>query len=247
MVKKRQLGWFGHVNKMDKERVAKTTHLAKPLGTQPRGRLLRPDLKLRYNLGDPKTSTVKKAVNFVLAPPSSHFSPLTVVMPLLRPDGHYYVSLPWKREILDNVPHNYDIAHSVAERVYSKLEKDDNGHPCSESSEALLHYSVSTHWLSPSNLACVQPSLLLWLPTSSHLSTRINLVFFCGYLQVNLRSLKRPQILEDRILQFKADGIEKLRLLIKGEICFYKFWQLLPMYIGTLKLQKVPIKYFWKL
>ncbi|KAG1650111.1 Chondroadherin [Nymphon striatum] len=45
--------------------------------------VLRPDLKLRYNLGDPKTSTVKKAVNFVLAPPSSHFSPLTVVMPLV--------------------------------------------------------------------------------------------------------------------------------------------------------------------
>ncbi|KAG1655032.1 putative ATP-dependent RNA helicase DDX56 [Nymphon striatum] len=131
--------------------------------------VLRPDLKLRYNLGEPKSSTVKKAVNFVLAPPSSHFSPLTVVMPdsdveqgierlyslenmgitdskteitstdadilksfedsiELRPDGHYYVSLPWKREILDNVPHNYDIAHAVAERVYSKLEKDDNGH-----------------------------------------------------------------------------------------------------------------------
>ncbi|KAG1659105.1 MAM and LDL-receptor class A domain-containing protein 2 [Nymphon striatum] len=129
---------------------------------------------------EPKSSTVKKAVNFVLAPPSSHFSPLTVVMPdsdveqgiehsiELRPDGHYYVSLPWKREILDNVPHNYDIAHSVAERVYSKLEKDDNGHPCSE----------------------------------------------------NLRSLKRPQILEDRILQFKADGIEKLRLLIKADCSF---------------------------
>ncbi|KAG1656271.1 hypothetical protein GQR58_024052 [Nymphon striatum] len=131
--------------------------------------VLRPDLKLRYNLGEPKTSTVKKAVNFVLAPPPSHFSPLNVVMPdsdveqgierlyslenmgitdskteitsidadiiknfedsiELRPDGHYYVSLPWKREILDNVPHNYDIAHAVAERVYSKLEKHDNGH-----------------------------------------------------------------------------------------------------------------------
>ncbi|KAG1656270.1 hypothetical protein GQR58_024052 [Nymphon striatum] len=41
---------------------------------------LGPFLNPRPKLGDPKPSLVK-AVNFVLAPPSSHFSPLTVVMP----------------------------------------------------------------------------------------------------------------------------------------------------------------------
>ena len=36
-------------------------------------------------------------------------------------NGHYYVKLPWKSELIDKVPSNLKISLAVAERVYEKL------------------------------------------------------------------------------------------------------------------------------
>ena len=37
-------------------------------------------------------------------------------------DGHYYVKLPWKADLIKQVPSNLKISLAVAERVYDKLE-----------------------------------------------------------------------------------------------------------------------------
>ena len=40
-------------------------------------------------------------------------------------DGHYHVSLPWKKDLISKVPCNLKVALAVAERVYSKLENQN--------------------------------------------------------------------------------------------------------------------------
>lgn len=35
-------------------------------------------------------------------------------------DGHYYVAIPWKPEIIDQVPHNFELSKILAKKVYDK-------------------------------------------------------------------------------------------------------------------------------
>ena len=41
-------------------------------------------------------------------------------------EGHYHVKLPWKADLIKQVPSNLKISLAVAERVYDKLEKKRN-------------------------------------------------------------------------------------------------------------------------
>ena len=40
-------------------------------------------------------------------------------------DGHYIVKLPWHEDVLEKVPFNHNVALTVMDRVYKKLEKDN--------------------------------------------------------------------------------------------------------------------------
>ena len=40
-------------------------------------------------------------------------------------DGHYYVHLPWNRDLVKQVPSNLKVSLAVAERVYKNLEKQN--------------------------------------------------------------------------------------------------------------------------
>ena len=40
-------------------------------------------------------------------------------------DGHYYVHLPWNKDLVKRVPSNLKVSLAVAERVYKNLEKQN--------------------------------------------------------------------------------------------------------------------------
>ena len=54
-------------------------------------------------------------------------------------DGHYYVHLPWNKDVVKKVPSNLKVSLAVAERVYKNLEKQNiaNAYEVFEQQEAL--------------------------------------------------------------------------------------------------------------
>ena len=105
-------------------------------------------------------------------------------------DGHYHVVLPWKKDLLDQVPSNLKVSLAVAERVYKNLEKQK----IAEDYENVFEQQEA--------LGIIEPVLervpeQIWIPhrpvirTEENVTTKIRPVFNCS-----LKMGKNPSLNE---------------------------------------------------
>ena len=94
-------------------------------------------------------------------------------------DGHYYVHLPWNKDLVKQVPSNLKVSLAVAERVYKNLEKQNIGNAYEEVFEQQESLGII-------ELANQKVPDQIWIPhrpvirTEANVTTKIRPVFNCS-------------------------------------------------------------------
>ena len=94
-------------------------------------------------------------------------------------DGHYYVHLPWNRDLVKQVPSNLKVSLAVAERVYKNLEKQNIANAYEEVFEQQESLGII-------ELVNQKTSDQIWIPhrpvirTEANVTTKIRPVFNCS-------------------------------------------------------------------
>ena len=94
-------------------------------------------------------------------------------------DNHYYVKLPWKEDLINQVPSNLKVSLAVAERVYSKLENQG----IVDDYEEVFNNQESLGIIEPVDK---RSSGQIWIPhrpvikCDEHTTTKIRPVFNCS-------------------------------------------------------------------
>ena len=104
-------------------------------------------------------------------------------------DGHYYVHLPWNKDLVKQVPSNLKASLAVAERVYKNLEKQN----IANAYEEVFEQQEALGIIEPVNQKMPDQ---IWIPhrsvirNESNVMTKIGPVFNCSLKMDKAPSLK---------------------------------------------------------
>ena len=82
-------------------------------------------------------------------------------------DGHYYVHLPWNKDLVKQVPSNLKVSLAVADRAYKNLEK----HNIANAYEEVFEQQESLGIIEPVNQKVPEQ---IWIPHRPAIRTEAN-------------------------------------------------------------------------
>ena len=94
-------------------------------------------------------------------------------------DGHYYVHLPWNKDLIKQVPSDLKVSLAVADRVYKNLEK----HNIANAHEEVFEQQESLGIIEPVNQKVPEQIWIAHRPvirTEANVTTKIRPVFNCS-------------------------------------------------------------------